>query len=70
LKVAEREDSISAILSLLSIGMKAVPKNILKLQFSQISHLFLQILTKYASEENFLIIRHVNINFIFIFIYL
>lgn len=61
LEAAETEESISAILSLLGMGMKAVPKSVLKLQFGQASQIFLQILTKYASEKNFLILRHVRL---------
>ncbi|XP_011497148.1 PREDICTED: RRP12-like protein [Ceratosolen solmsi marchali] len=57
LKVADTQESISAILSLLSMGMKTVPKNILKLQFCQISYIFLQILTKYTSEDNSFILK-------------
>ncbi|XP_058797316.1 RRP12-like protein [Phymastichus coffea] len=58
LEAAETVESISAILSLLGMGMKTVPKNVLKLQFGQASQIFLKILTKFSSEDNFLIIRH------------
>ena len=60
LEAAETEESVSAILSLLGMGMKTVPKNVLRLHFGKSSQIFIQILTKYASEENFLILRHVN----------
>ncbi|XP_001606680.2 RRP12-like protein [Nasonia vitripennis] len=58
LETADTEESVSAILSLLGMGMKTVPKNVLRLQFGKASQIFVQILMKYASEENFLILRH------------
>ena len=60
LEAAETEESVAAILSLLGMGLKAVPKNVLKLQFGHTSQIFLQVLTKYAVTENFLIQRHVS----------
>lgn len=60
LETADSEESVAAILSLLGMGLKTVPKNVLKLQFSEASKIFFQILTKYAASENFLIIRHVS----------
>ncbi|XP_043269034.1 RRP12-like protein [Venturia canescens] len=58
LKTAETEESVAAILSLLGMGLKTIPKNVLKLQFSEASKTFFQVLTKYAASENFLILRH------------
>ena len=58
LETVDSEESVAAILSLLGMGLKTVPKNVLKKQFSQASHTFFQLLTKYAGTENFLIIRH------------
>ncbi|XP_033220095.1 RRP12-like protein [Belonocnema kinseyi] len=58
LESAESEESVAAILSLLGMILKTVPTNVLKLQFSQASHIFLQVLTKYAITDNFLIQRH------------
>ena len=60
LESAESEESVAAILSLLGMSLKTVPKNVLKLQFSQASQIFLQVLTKYATTDNFLIQRHVS----------
>lgn len=68
LETTDTEESVSAILSLLGMGMKTVPKNVLRLQFGKASQIFLQILMKYASEENFLILRHVSIINILIFL--
>ncbi|XP_014218682.1 RRP12-like protein [Copidosoma floridanum] len=58
LEAAETQDSVTAIISLLGMGMKTVPKNVLKQQFGRASQVFLEIMTKHASEENFLILRH------------
>ncbi|XP_063989401.1 RRP12-like protein [Diachasmimorpha longicaudata] len=58
LEQADTEESVAAILSLLGMGLKTVPKNVLKLQFSKASHIFFQVLTKFAGSENFLILRH------------
>ncbi|XP_015121144.1 RRP12-like protein [Diachasma alloeum] len=58
LEQADTEESIAAILSLLGMGLKTVPKNVLKLQFSEASHTFFQVLTKFAGSDNFLILRH------------
>ncbi|XP_008545740.1 RRP12-like protein [Microplitis demolitor] len=58
LEKATSEDSIAAILSLLGMGLKTVPKNVLKAQFGQASQVFITILQNYADSENFLILRH------------
>ncbi|XP_043477342.1 RRP12-like protein isoform X1 [Leptopilina heterotoma] len=58
LEAAETDESITAILSLLGMILKSVPKNVLKLQFSQASEILLQVLIKYATNENFLVQRH------------
>lgn len=60
LESAESEESVAAILSLLGMGLKTVPKSVLKLQFGQASQIFFHILTKFADSENFLILRHVS----------
>lgn len=60
LEAAETPESVSAILSLLGMCMRTVPKNVLKLQFGKATEILLQILTKFVAEENFLIIRHVS----------
>ncbi|XP_034940350.1 RRP12-like protein [Chelonus insularis] len=58
LEQAESEESVAAILSLLGMGLKTVPKNVIKAQFSQASQVFIQVLTKYVETDNFLILRH------------
>nr|XP_033324952.1 RRP12-like protein [Megalopta genalis] len=58
LEAIESETSIAATLSLLGMGLKTVPKNVLNVQFSAASKVFLNILKNYASSEEFLILRH------------
>ncbi|XP_011315321.1 RRP12-like protein [Fopius arisanus] len=58
LEQAESEESVAAILSLLGMGLKTVPKSVLQLQFSEASHTFFQVLTKFAPSDNYLILRH------------
>ncbi|KAK0081235.1 hypothetical protein PV325_012542 [Microctonus aethiopoides] len=58
LEQVDNEESMAAHLSLLGMGLKTVPKNVLKVQFSQASHKLFQILTKYAASDNYLILRH------------
>ncbi|XP_046410406.1 RRP12-like protein [Neodiprion fabricii] len=57
LEATETEESVAAVLSLLGMGLKTVPISVLRLQFSQASQTFLQVLEKYATSENFLIQR-------------
>lgn len=58
LETVEDETSVAATLSLLGMGLKTVPKNVLNLQFSNTSQVLLQLLTRYVDTENFLILRH------------
>ncbi|XP_076301341.1 RRP12-like protein isoform X1 [Lasioglossum baleicum] len=58
LEAIESDTSIAATLSLLGMGLKTVPKNVLNVQFSAASKIFLDILSKHASSEEFLILRH------------
>lgn len=58
LEAIESNMSIAATLSLLGMGLKTVPKNILNVQFAAASKIFLTILVKYASSEEYLILRH------------
>ncbi|XP_066585957.1 RRP12-like protein [Prorops nasuta] len=58
LEAVEEETSAAAILSLLSMNLKTVPKNVMITQFDAASQLILQIFTKYSVSENYLIIRH------------
>ncbi|XP_078033343.1 RRP12-like protein [Augochlora pura] len=58
LEAIESETSVAATLSLLGMGLKTVPKNVLNLQFSAASKIFLDILKNHASSQEFLILRH------------
>ncbi|XP_053976899.1 RRP12-like protein [Hylaeus volcanicus] len=58
LEAIESQTSIAATLSLLGMGLKTVPRNILNLQFGPASKIFLDILSKHVSSEDFLILRH------------
>ncbi|KAL6431993.1 hypothetical protein ACFW04_007436 [Cataglyphis niger] len=58
LEKLEDDNSIAATLSLLGMCLKTVPKDVLNLKFGMVSQIFLEILSKYAMSENFLILRH------------
>ncbi|KAG6795184.1 RRP12-like protein [Apis mellifera caucasica] len=58
LEAIESETSIAATLSLLGMGLKTVPKNVLNIQFGAASKIFLDILVKHATSDEFLILRH------------
>ncbi|XP_043521019.1 LOW QUALITY PROTEIN: RRP12-like protein [Frieseomelitta varia] len=58
LEAIESNMSIAATLSLLGMGLKTVPKNVLNIQFGAASKIFLDILIKYVSSEEYLILRH------------
>lgn len=57
LKSSEDEQSIVPTLSLLSMGIKAVPQAVLRKQFSDSATVFVDILEKYATSENGSILR-------------
>ncbi|KAI4479190.1 hypothetical protein M0804_011329 [Polistes exclamans] len=58
LEAVDTDISVAATLSLLEMEFRSIPINVLNAQFSAVSQIFLQILTKYIEEEHFLIIRH------------
>lgn len=57
LEVCETEESLCATLSLLNMGIKSVPPNVLKLQFSLASKIFIGLLNKNIDSENNIIIK-------------
>lgn len=61
LEAVESDTSVAATLSLLGMGLKTVPKNVLNVQFGPASKIFLDILSKHISAEDFLILRHVSL---------
>ncbi|KAK2577073.1 hypothetical protein KPH14_005885 [Odynerus spinipes] len=58
LEAVDTDTSVAATLSLLGMGLRTVPRNVLNAQFGPASKVFLEILTKYIETENFLIIKH------------
>nr|CAG4643695.1 EOG090X00E0 [Lepidurus arcticus] len=57
LEVAETEDSLAGILSLLGMVIKRVPSPVLKKQFSSASKSFLDMLGKHADSDHHVIVR-------------
>ncbi|XP_014485127.1 PREDICTED: RRP12-like protein isoform X2 [Dinoponera quadriceps] len=58
LEAVEDDTSVAATVSLLGMGLKAVPRNVLNSRFGATSQVLLQILSRYAVTENSLILRH------------
>lgn len=58
LEAVDTDTSVAATLSLLGMGLRTVPRNVLNAQFGAASKIFLEILTKYVETENYLIIKH------------
>ena len=58
LEVIEADTSIAATLSLLGMGLKTVPQNVLNAQFGAASKIFVDILSKHVASEDYLILRH------------
>nr|CAD7586449.1 unnamed protein product [Timema genevievae] len=57
LDACETEESITAVMSLLGMGLKKVPENVLKLKFPETSKTFCDLLGKFAETENSVILR-------------
>lgn len=57
LEVAETEESVAAVLSLLNMGLKSVTANVLRAQFAQASKVFVDLLNKNAQSESNVIIK-------------
>ncbi|KAJ8910882.1 hypothetical protein NQ315_000513 [Exocentrus adspersus] len=55
----KKEDQITAVLSLLNMGIKTVPAPVLKLHFSDVTMKMLHILSDFANSENNTIIKSV-----------
>ena len=58
--VTEAEETVAAILSLLAMGIKSVPSEVLKVKFSETSKIFLDLMAKYSEVENPVILRTVS----------
>lgn len=61
------DSSVYAILTLLSMGIKSVPADVLQLKFSQCSKTLLELLAKFAQSENVAVLRPVRFSLIVIF---
>lgn len=57
LEASETETSLCAVLSLLHMGIKSVPESVLRLQFSQTSKTFLDLLNKNLASDNSVVIK-------------
>lgn len=57
LKASELEDNLVATITLLSMGIKAVPQAVLRKQFSDSSTTFMELLEKHAQSENGALLR-------------
>lgn len=60
LETCDSEDSTAAIVSLLAMGIKTVPQEVLRLKFSEISKVFIDLLAKYSQLENAVILKSVS----------
>lgn len=48
----KNEDQITAVLSLLNMGIKTVPESVLRSGFNEVSYKLLRILNEFSSAEN------------------
>lgn len=55
----KNEDQVTAVLSLLNMGIKTVPEGILKVNFNDVSLKMLHILRDYSDSENNTIIKSI-----------
>lgn len=58
--MSESEDSLGAVLTLLGMGIKSVPENVLKKKFSEASKTFMDLLIRFAESDNQVILRSVS----------
>lgn len=60
LEMTETEDSTAAVLSLLAMGIKTVPQEVLRVKFPEASKSFLDLLARFSEGENAVILRSVS----------
>lgn len=53
------EDQVTAILSLINMGIRSIPEGVLKTSFADVSKSMLDILKEFSNSENNIIIRSV-----------
>jgi hypothetical protein len=60
LDVCESEESVTAVVMLLGMGIKKVPSEILKLKYSEMAKTFVSYLGKFAESDNTALLRSVS----------
>jgi hypothetical protein len=60
LDVCESEESVTAVVMLLGMGIKKVPFEVLKLKYSEMAKTFVGYLGKYAESDNSALLRSVS----------
>lgn len=55
----KNEDQITAVLSLLNMGIKTVPQSVLRAGFNEVSYKLLHVLNDYSNAENNVIIKSI-----------
>lgn len=61
LDVCESEESVTAVVMLLGMGIKKVPSEILKLKYSEMAKTFVTYLGKFAESDNTALLRSVSV---------
>jgi ribosomal RNA-processing protein 12 len=60
LDVSESEESVTAVVMLLGMGIKKVPTEVLKLKYSEMAKTFVNYLGKFAESDNTALLRSVG----------
>lgn len=60
LDVCESEESVTAVVMLLGMGIKKVPHEVLKLKYSEMAKTFVNFLGKFAESDNSALLRSVS----------
>jgi hypothetical protein len=60
LDVCESEESVTAVVMLLGMGIKKVPSEVLKLKYSEMAKTFISYLGKFAESDNTALLRSVS----------
>jgi hypothetical protein len=60
LDVCESEESVTAVVMLLGMGIKKVPREVLKLKYSEMAKTFVVCLGKFALSDNTALLRSVS----------
>jgi ribosomal RNA-processing protein 12 len=60
LDVCESEESVTAVVMLLGMGIKKVPSEVLKLKYAEMAKIFVNYLGKFAESDNTALLRSVS----------